>query len=413
MVIKQSRERMLPCATALSALAILAIVFPAPTAAADAGDAGSGGSSVVIVPKIASIGCARLCTRAKGIRAGSLLKLQGKQLTAVTRVVFLGAAGDEDDVAGEIVKTRGTALIVRVPVDAVTGPLIAFGANNEQSRKTAVVPIRPRPPVIGTPDLKPVSGPLGVDGASLETGTSTPRVVFLGAKQLVRFSLRADNAGGATAAVTLLRQATGETVASWNIPAPDGQIVSVDWDGMVAGRLAAAGRYAFRAVLGGTAPAATAAARLNTAAAGGDDTRDAFDLYGHMFPVRGAHNFGQFAATFGGGRGHQGQDILARCNTRLVAARGGTVIESRFQSAAGNFIVIRPDSGGDQAYMHLVSKSPFGPGDRVYTGQAIGNVGQTGHATACHLHFEQWTGEIWRSKPFDPLPDLLAWDQVS
>jgi murein DD-endopeptidase MepM/ murein hydrolase activator NlpD len=60
-----------------------------------------------------------------------------------------------------------------------------------------------------------------------------------------------------------------------------------------------------------------------------------------------------------------------------------------------------------------VVKSPFKPGDHVYTGQAIGNVGETGDATVCHLHFEEWTGAIWESKVFDPLPDLLAWDLVS
>lgn len=413
----KSTRRTTPSRAVALVVALSAMVFlfaPASATAAGAGGAGSGGSMLVIVPKISSVKCARRCARAKTVRAGSLLKLAGENLSAVSKIVFLGSADAADDVPGEIVKSGSTALFVRVPADAATGPLIAFGANDVPSRKTAVVPIRPRPPVIGTPDLKPVGGPLGIEGASLETGTSTPRVVFLGAKQLVRFSLRAGNAGGATAAVSLLRQTTGETVASWSVPAPDGQIVSVDWDGLIAGQPAPAGRYAFRAQLsaGAQQPAATARTSLSTASA--DDTRDAFDLYGYMFPVRGAHNFGQFAAKFGGGRGHQGQDIMARCNTRLVAARGGTVIESRFQSAAGNFLVIRPDSGGgDQAYMHLVSKSPFVPGDRVYTGQPIGNVGQTGRASGCHLHFEQWTGEIWRSKPYDPLPDLLAWDQVS
>src|SRR4051812_28404681 len=31
------------------------------------------------------------------------------------------------------------------------------------------------------------------------------------------------------------------------------------------------------------------------------------------FPVRGAHDFGTEENRFGGGRGHRGQDVLARC----------------------------------------------------------------------------------------------------
>ena len=30
-------------------------------------------------------------------------------------------------------------------------------------------------------------------------------------------------------------------------------------------------------------------------------------------------------------------------------------------------------------------------GDRVYTGQELGAVGDTGNARGCHLHFEEWT----------------------
>ena len=75
----------------------------------------------------------------------------------------------------------------------------------------------------------------------------------------------------------------------------------------------------------------------------------------HIFPIRGPHDFGTGAAAFGGGRGHQGQDVFAACGTPLVAARGGIVKFKQLPVArAGNYLVIDGDGTGyDYAYMHL------------------------------------------------------------
>jgi murein DD-endopeptidase MepM/ murein hydrolase activator NlpD len=88
----------------------------------------------------------------------------------------------------------------------------------------------------------------------------------------------------------------------------------------------------------------------------------------------------------------------------------------QYQSRAGNYLIIDGERTGiDYGYMHLRSPALVNPGDRVYTGQLIGYVGQTGDATACHLHFEMWTAPGWYDggHPFDPLPSLMAWDKVS
>jgi murein DD-endopeptidase MepM/ murein hydrolase activator NlpD len=151
----------------------------------------------------------------------------------------------------------------------------------------------------------------------------------------------------------------------------------------------------------------------------GDLERDAFDLYDHVFPVRGRHDYGGAGAGFGSGRAghsHQGHDVFAGCGTRMVAARGGRVKFEQYHAAAGHYIVV--DGAGtdlDYAYMHLAEPSPFQPGDRVYTGQQIGAVGDSGNAQGCHLHFELWGAPGWYDggEPFDPLPALQAWDSWS
>ncbi len=135
---------------------------------------------------------------------------------------------------------------------------------------------------------------------------------------------------------------------------------------------------------------------------------------GGAFPIRGAHDYGTAINAFGGGRDHQGQDVLADCATPLVAAVAGTVTLTKFQARAGNYVVIKADDGTSQAYMHMLKPAIVKKGDRVASGQPLGDVGQTGRASACHLHFELWTAPGWYEggAPVDPLPMLKALDAM-
>jgi murein DD-endopeptidase MepM/ murein hydrolase activator NlpD len=124
--------------------------------------------------------------------------------------------------------------------------------------------------------------------------------------------------------------------------------------------------------------------------------------------------YGTGAAAFGGGRGHQGQDVFAACGTPLVAAHAGTVKFSDYQGRAGNYLVIdNDDAATDYGYMHLRDKALVSEGEHVATGQLVGYVGDTGDADGCHLHFEIWSAPGWYAggHPTDPLPSLKAWDR--
>jgi murein DD-endopeptidase MepM/ murein hydrolase activator NlpD len=133
-----------------------------------------------------------------------------------------------------------------------------------------------------------------------------------------------------------------------------------------------------------------------------------------VFPVQGRYTYGD---GFGAPRGkvaHRGQDILAASGTPVVTPRAGTVLWRAFQeNGAGNYVVIHADDGRDFVFMHLLDGSTtVGKGATVTAGQAFAQVGQTGHATAPHLHFEIWPDGWYASddsQPIDPLPDLRAW----
>jgi murein DD-endopeptidase MepM/ murein hydrolase activator NlpD len=299
---------------------------------------------------------------------------------------------------------------VRVPVGAVSGPVTVITSAKAKSRPTAPLAILPPPPPAPNPVLSPVPGLLAGAGLRVETGTSRTRA-YVDARRAVTFSFRLTGALATPPTVNLIRASDGATVKTWAPgEAASGDVQSITWDGRIGRGAAKPGRYSFQLT------AASAAGAQVRSAQAGDSERDSFDLYDNIFPIRGSHQYGGGAGRFGAGRSghsHQGQDVFARCGTPLVAARGGKVQFKQYHAAAGNYVVI--DAAGtqvDYVYMHLAEPTPFRPGDRVYTGQRIGAVGDTGNADGCHLHFELWNPPGWYDggRPFDPLPSLKAWD---
>jgi murein DD-endopeptidase MepM/ murein hydrolase activator NlpD len=88
---------------------------------------------------------------------------------------------------------------------------------------------------------------------------------------------------------------------------------------------------------------------------------------------------------------HTGVDFGASEGTLVWASRGGEVIQSEYNSAYGNRVVISHGyvNGVHLAttYNHMSSRS-VSVGDQVETGDVVGLVGSTGYSTGPHLHFE-------------------------
>ena len=87
-----------------------------------------------------------------------------------------------------------------------------------------------------------------------------------------------------------------------------------------------------------------------------------------------------------------------------------------YHAAAGNYLVIDgAGTGQDYVYMHMRSPALVNTGDRVFTGQKVGEVEETGRASGCHLHFELWSSPGWYEggRAVNPLPPLRLWDSYS
>ena len=88
-------------------------------------------------------------------------------------------------------------------------------------------------------------------------------------------------------------------------------------------------------------------------------------------------------------RPHEAIDFQAAHGTPVVSVGSGTVEIAGFRGGYGLMIEIKHPGGYTSTYAHL-SRIADGieEGRRVNAGETIGAVGQTGHATGPHLHFE-------------------------
>jgi len=258
-----------------------------------------------------------------------------------------------------------------------------------------------------------VSAGAADDDAAGSGTASKPRIraaevdrqrMILGAKRGVSFRFELVGKQPRKVLVKVVRVGSGKVHKRFRLGAVrPGERRKVSWDGKTRKRgFIPQGKYAFRVYSDG-----------RRAQTGGRSGSPRFGFYKNRFPILGRHSFGD---GFGAGRGHQGQDLFAKCGRPVVAAHAGRVQTRKYQSAAGYYVVIDGRaSGQDYAYMHMSRKGRPKEGSRVAAGERIGTVNDTGRASGCHLHFEIWTKPGWyeggRAK--SPTKALRRWDKWS
>ncbi|MBO5665877.1 MAG: peptidoglycan DD-metalloendopeptidase family protein [Firmicutes bacterium] len=86
-------------------------------------------------------------------------------------------------------------------------------------------------------------------------------------------------------------------------------------------------------------------------------------------------------------RMHNGVDLAAPTGTKIYATDGGTVTYAGYKGTFGYLVIINHGGNYESYYAHC-SKLLVKKGDKVFQGQNIALVGNTGRSTGPHLHFE-------------------------
>lgn len=367
---------------------------------------GGGGLLVPEIPEISDVICLTGCTAMREASIDSKVQVSGTEMSGAKWIAFRGA---QKNIRVEVDEATTSRVIATVPEGAVSGRvrlITAGGSASDPSTQSLTV---------GDKTFTR-TGRLTITDAS----TSPTKAYQYGARRpVLDFVIN-----GSTPKVDLrvdVVNSAGDVVRSRFLnQVPTGSTQKVGWNGLSnGGKWAPNGGYRF-VVRGNDGTAASVSTRLKRAMRKAKSSRTAADpfsfrMYAYIFPLRAPHTYGD---GIGAGRGHQGQDVLAKCGEPLVAARAGTVYYNDYQAeGAGNYLVINIKGGGGKShvYMHMPVRSPLKVGTQVKTGQRIGSVGTTGRSSACHLHFEVWSAPGWYQGGtfMDPTPFLKAWDRYS
>lgn len=348
--------------------------------------AGDGGIGTPDPPKVKDVVCSDRCLDVRTVTETGKVEVTGKDLDDTTVVKF---PAEEGRIEVRPSSVQPGAVSAKVPTGATSGRVVVVTRYGTKAKAPEDLTVKPEDAI------KPVK-----DFAVKRVEADPATAYYDGAKDIeLDYLFEADEP--ADIRIDVVSKDTGKTVDS--IVEKDREPFSnqtVAWDGLDSkGKPPHNGKYKFRvSALGGESGSSDAAG---------------FAYYDHIFPLRGKHGYGD---GLGAGRGHQGQDVFARCGTKIVAARGGKVQVNAYQSAAGYYVVIDgKKTGEDYVYMHMEKQGRPKEGSRVKTGEMIGRESDTGDAQGCHLHFELWSAPGWYEggHVLDPTRPLKKWDKWS
>jgi murein DD-endopeptidase MepM/ murein hydrolase activator NlpD len=141
----------------------------------------------------------------------------------------------------------------------------------------------------------------------------------------------------------------------------------------------------------------------------------------YTFPVIGNNGYGHTHHDY------PATDIITNCGNRVVAVTSGVILDTTTvdkwkrsvnagATRGGLSVSILGDDGVRYYGSHMsVVDAKIKPGARVSTGQTLGKIGDTGDASACHLHFGisppcAKVGDWWTQRgAIYPWPYLDAW----
>ena len=111
------------------------------------------------------------------------------------------------------------------------------------------------------------------------------------------------------------------------------------------------------------------------------------------------------------GQPHEGIDLKSRPPTMVFSGGPGIIRRVASDNGYGLNVVIDHGSGVSTRYAHLSRVEPgIVEGAAIGFGQALGMMGQSGNATAIHVHYEVLVGQwgargVWDLTPTNP----FAW----